>query len=650
MNKLINLKMLVVMAITVASMMTKAAPLQQNRFTTNTDSAMINGNTLTNVTASNSVNFAGSLVGDVTGHQGSTTVAQVNGTAASVIASGANAANSASATVIAGRIIKRDASGNIAIGSSPFQISATGDGVFATMDVQGAFTTEGDGTDVFNVDNDGNISGGQIAAENGFSGDGSAISGVIAANGVQYMSPTSGAGDVSAIPFITTPTVNGIFGTTHNNAVASLWWNFGGASNGWNSNFNIRKSLAISGSTNDPATTAGEFPMTITANSTTVNQTNGFQVVTNAQGVIRIINMSAYGNSAIYCAMVTNTGTVAGQTNLSKVVDPNAIQFGTVNANLGENLSGNTVGAIADGGFTWVFAVPQNVGGEVSNPNHTWFSYIQSSNIVAIEGLQPNIWSATNPLAIHAIAVYTKASFGALAYGISVYSNIFVGGEYNLGVCGPGPATGTGQAITVHHAGVGYLLSSAMEPTGTMNQTNYNCNQTSGTAGAVGYGWAGGPRLRSDASGDMRFDLNTTQALSLLTPSGSLRLEVSAAQFIFGSSGDVGIQRGGSAALKVTDGSSGSGSVSCNGILSQKSIGAAPTTISVTASPFTFTAPAGANIEVYIGGGIVTAVAKNSTTLASGLTATGLMTVSLKATETLTVTYTSLPVMQYSFF
>lgn len=86
------------------------------------------------------------------------------------------------------------------------------------------------------------------------------------------------------------------------------------------------------------------------------------------------------------------------------------------------------------------------------------------------------------------------------------------------------------------------------------------------------------------------------------------------------------------------------------GFLSTKANLAAPTAISVTASPFTFTAPAGANIQVYIGAGIVTAISKNGTALASALTLTGLTTLNLQAGETVTVTYTSAPTMKYSFF
>lgn len=89
---------------------------------------------------------------------------------------------------------------------------------------------------------------------------------------------------------------------------------------------------------------------------------------------------------------------------------------------------------------------------------------------------------------------------------------------------------------------------------------------------------------------------------------------------------------------------------STNGYLSLKSNAAAPTSITVTASPFTFTAPAGANIQVYIGAGIVSAISKNSTSLASGLTMTGITAINLQAGETITVTYSSAPTMKYSFF
>ena len=79
----------------------------------------------------------------------------------------------------------------------------------------------------------------------------------------------------------------------------------------------------------------------------------------------------------------------------------------------------------------------------------------------------------------------------------------------------------------------------------------------------------------------------------------------------------------------------------------RKSNGSAPTTISVTGSPFTYTAASGFDQEVFIGSGIVTAVSVNGSSLATGLTFTGLTSIILQNGETVTVTYTSAPTMKW---
>lgn len=386
-------------------------------------------------------------------------------------------------------------------------------------------------------------------------GNGGALTNTLGTNGFQFLSPADGSGDPALLPFITKPLFNGVIGQTHNASVAALWWNFGGTSNSWLGRWVMEQSLYIGDQNKMPPIHDGNFPFIVTANGAVENQTNGLNN-TNAQGTIRCFNWSAYANNAIYFAMHTNTGTIAGQPNLTTVVDPNCVQFGTANMNLPENLSGGTVGIIADPGpWTWAFAVPENIGSDSINPNHTWLAY--QSNIFSIEGKQGGVYSATNPAAIHALSVYTMgpATFGNRAYGAAVWSNLFVGGSIFLG------QAGAGQGITIYHGGLGYLQSAAMEPTGTMTQTNFNCNQTSSTPGLAGFGWAGGPRIRSDASGDFRFDMNTTQIASLLSGTGNFRLETSGAQYLLGASGDVGIARVGAAALKVTDGSTGTGTI-----------------------------------------------------------------------------------------
>lgn len=90
--------------------------------------------------------------------------------------------------------------------------------------------------------------------------------------------------------------------------------------------------------------------------------------------------------------------------------------------------------------------------------------------------------------------------------------------------------------------------------------------------------------------------------------------------------------------------------IATNGIATYKGNGAAPVSITVGASPFTYTSTNRTKIEVYVGGGIVTALAKNGTTIATGLTVTGLSTVLLQTNETVTVTYTGTPLMNWYNF
>lgn len=67
--------------------------------------------------AATATNFSGSLSGDVTGTQTSTVVGAVGGQSAASVASGVTAANNATSTNTASTIVKRDASGNFAVGT-----------------------------------------------------------------------------------------------------------------------------------------------------------------------------------------------------------------------------------------------------------------------------------------------------------------------------------------------------------------------------------------------------------------------------------------------------------------------------------------------------------------------------------------------------
>jgi hypothetical protein len=89
-------------------------------FAAGTITANLSGNA---TTANTATNFSGSLAGDVTGSQGSTTVAFVGEQLAADIASGTILANAATNSNILNTIVKRDASGNFSAGTITANLS-----------------------------------------------------------------------------------------------------------------------------------------------------------------------------------------------------------------------------------------------------------------------------------------------------------------------------------------------------------------------------------------------------------------------------------------------------------------------------------------------------------------------------------------------
>jgi hypothetical protein len=79
--------------------------------------------------APTAINFTGSLAGDVTGTQGSTLVGRVGGVAAGNIASGANAANGATAAANVNTLVKRDGAGGFAAGTITATFAGPGSGL-----------------------------------------------------------------------------------------------------------------------------------------------------------------------------------------------------------------------------------------------------------------------------------------------------------------------------------------------------------------------------------------------------------------------------------------------------------------------------------------------------------------------------------------
>src|ERR1700677_277404 len=110
-------------------------------FAANVITASLNGNASTATTAGSSIDFSGTLAGDVTGNQTSTVVATVGGSTAANIHSAELAANAATPINTASTIVKRDASGNFTanvITAATFSGNLTGN---VTGNVSGSSST-----------------------------------------------------------------------------------------------------------------------------------------------------------------------------------------------------------------------------------------------------------------------------------------------------------------------------------------------------------------------------------------------------------------------------------------------------------------------------------------------------------------------------
>lgn len=421
----------------------------------------------------------------------------------------------------------------------------------------------------------------------------------------------------------------------------------------WISRYVIGESLTIGTPLAMPMNNNGGYAFNVTVNGNIGNQNNGLGQGTNAQSVGQMRNMSAWGGSGFFGSEVTNSGAA------SSVVDDNAVFFGWINDNAGDALFGGNAAVVLDPGRRFLVGGPINVGSESGLPNHELMEWDQTSGVTAFNTLQQgnNNWrqaGATYGLFINKLNVARGASFVSP-------SNYYAGGNYYLGTNNNFPLTdSTGLLGTAFDRGVDIRLDN-----GNVNATNYFA--VGNNTGTLGYKFVDQSGMTTKANGNVLFNTSgPTLVYTLL--STAIRFEGNTFKLLWGPGGatDTGISRLSSGVVKIEDGSGNNrdlidrntmtqvltaGTIlSTNGIGSSFNNLAAPTTISVTASPFTFTAPAGFNIEVYIGGGIVTAISKNATVIATGLTLTGLTTIGVQPGETITVTYTSAPTMKYSSF
>ncbi len=106
----------------------------------------LNGNAATATqaaTAETANNFSGSLLGQVIGTQGATTVVTVGGQSAASVASGASAANSATSASTANTIVKRDSSGNFSAGTITANFNGNGSALTNLSATQLSFGANG---------------------------------------------------------------------------------------------------------------------------------------------------------------------------------------------------------------------------------------------------------------------------------------------------------------------------------------------------------------------------------------------------------------------------------------------------------------------------------------------------------------------------
>ncbi|HEX3989330.1 MAG TPA: tail fiber domain-containing protein [Verrucomicrobiae bacterium] len=103
-----------------------------NNIFSGTFTGSLNGNATTATSAAQAAtavtanNFSGSLLGQVVGTQGATTVVTVGGQSAASVASGASTANSATSASTANTIVKRDVSGNFSAGTITANFNGNG--------------------------------------------------------------------------------------------------------------------------------------------------------------------------------------------------------------------------------------------------------------------------------------------------------------------------------------------------------------------------------------------------------------------------------------------------------------------------------------------------------------------------------------------
>ncbi|MCX6106293.1 MAG: hypothetical protein NTY08_10740 [Proteobacteria bacterium] len=109
--------------------------------------------------------FSGSLVGDVTGAQGATVVANVGGVTSANVANGADLANAATNANTASTIVKRDGTGNFIAGTITANLTGTASNATSAVSFTGSLAGDVTGTQgVTSVATVGSVSAANVAA------------------------------------------------------------------------------------------------------------------------------------------------------------------------------------------------------------------------------------------------------------------------------------------------------------------------------------------------------------------------------------------------------------------------------------------------------------------------------------------------------
>lgn len=529
-------------------------------------------------TAGSATNFTGVLSGDVGGLQNSTVVSTVGGipaTGASSIASGVTAANQATDSNIAGRIVKRDASGNF----------------LAT-----AITANLTGAASLNVLKTGDTMSGPLAINYGSSSAttpsisfGSTGSGIYSTDGTSFSVETVGTQrlNISNSGTVTIPTLNTANGVIKNDGSGNL-------SSSLITNANIDPAAGIvdtklatistTGKVSNSATTAtgANTPNTIVLRDASGNFSAGIITATTFVGNLNGIasgNISASGGTLVgtltlaagYATGPTGPSLqFTGSTNTGlSAQTANTLVFSTNN---GQRMSISPAGTVSINSLTPAGVVHNDVSGNLTS------SLIVDGDITV--GTIANNKLATATTAATPGAIVVRDASGNIIGNVTGSAASFTGslagevtGTQGATVVSNAVSTNTSNAIVRRDASgnfsAGTISTSGLNMSGNISMNNNNINNANSIT-ATGLTLQPG----SAASPSLNFANNLTTGLSAastnvlsLDANGSEIVKISStgAAFIAGSAATPSIQFTGSTNTGFSAGTANVLSLDTNG-------------------------------------------------------------------------------------